>query len=314
MIMKKNQKIALWGLSIIIIATFSFGGFIYFKHQSEKKIILATTTSTYDSGLLDYLLPVFEEQNGITVEILSVGTGQALSIGQSGDADVLLVHARTREDEFIANEYGIHRTCVMYNDFILVGPSSNPAHIQNQNLTTALNNLISAGENGTISFYSRGDGSGTHSKELALWDSVGFTPNAFNMTWYKETGASMGSTLIITNENQGYTLIDRGTWLATKATVDLVVVHEGDPILLNPYGAILINPEIHSGINFEMAREFVAFLVSEQGQTLINEYKVNGEQLFHADFGNCDKLTGCSTTSTEIEYWTNYNGNFTGFD
>lgn len=297
-----------------MIIGFSFGGYIYFKHQSENKIILATTTSTYDSGLLDYLLPVFEQQSGISVEVLSVGTGQALTIGQAGDADVLLVHARTREDDFVNNGYGIHRVCVMYNDFVIIGPSSDPAHIFNQNLTFALNNLVSAGENGTITFYSRGDGSGTHSKELSLWKSIGFAPNTSSMAWYKETGQGMGSTLIITNENQGYTLIDRGTWLASKASVDLVVLNEGDPILLNPYGAILVNPDIHTGIEFELARKFVAFLVSEQGQTLINNFQVNGEPLFHADFGHCDQITDCNTTADEINYWSNYNGNFTGLE
>ncbi|WP_457557108.1 substrate-binding domain-containing protein [Candidatus Harpocratesius sp.] len=310
--LQKKQKMALISIGIIILASFSIIGYSYIQNRNSKKIILATTTSTNDSGLLDYLLPEFEKQNHIRVEVLSVGTGQALEIGRSGDADVLLVHSRAREDEFIANGYGVHRACVMYNDFVIVGPSSDPARIFNQNLTEALNRLILAGENGTITFFSRGDGSGTHSKELALWGSIGFIPNASTMSWYKELGSGMGTTLIVSNENQGYTLVDRGTWLSTKASLNIVVLFEGDSILLNPYGAILVNPDLHSGINYEFARSFVAFLVSEQGQTLIDNFKINGEQLFHADFGRCDELTDCNTTDTEIEFWATYNGNYTG--
>ncbi|MHA2181774.1 MAG: substrate-binding domain-containing protein [Promethearchaeota archaeon] len=309
--MNKKNKI----LSIVFLITISTLISISTSFDilnSKNRIILATTTSTYDSGLLEYLIPSFEEESGILVDILSVGTGYALETGRRGDADVLLVHSRTREDEFVSNGYGIHRACIMYNDFIIVGPSNDPASIQGENTSVAMTNLKSAGELGLIEFYSRGDGSGTNSKELKLWDLINQTPNSGIDGWYYETGAGMGNTLIVADENSGYTLIDRGTWLSTKDSVNLVLLVEGEEVLLNPYGAILVNPEVHLSVKYDLALKFVAFLTSKEGQELIGTYKLNNETLFFPSFGHGNETYGCSTTDTEIEFWREYNGNYIG--
>jgi tungstate transport system substrate-binding protein len=309
--MNKKNKI----LSIVFILTIStlIGISTSFDLlHSENRIILATTTSTYDSGLLDYILPAFEEKSGISVDTLSVGTGYALETGRRGDADVLLVHSRTREDEFVSNGYGIHRACIMYNDFIIIGPSNDPAIIQGKNISMAIMNLKSVGELGLIKFYSRGDGSGTNSKELSLWDLINHTPNSGIDDWYYETGTGMGNTLIVADENSGYTLIDRGTWLSTKDSVNLILLVEGEEVLLNPYGAILVNPEINLSVKYDLALEFVAFLTSKEGQELIGNYKLNNETLFFPSFGHGNEIYGCSTTDAEIEFWREHNGNYIG--
>jgi len=310
--LSKNQKRAIF-ISVIVAVAGFVGIFLILEiNRLQKRLILATTTSTYDSGLLDYLLPIFEEQSGITIEIISVGTGQAIEIGQNGDADVLLVHSRTREDEFIDDEYGLHRVCVMYNDFIIVGPVADPANINGENVSETMTRLKNAGELGTIEFYSRGDESGTHSKELALWSEIGFTPDSETDTWYLETGAGMGDTLTITDENDGYTLVDRGTWLSARDKLDLILLVEGGEILLNPYGAMVINPDKNTGIKYKKAIVFIAFLVSEEGQDLIGDYKKDGEVLFHPCFGICDETHSCPTTDEEVEFWKEYNGGYTG--
>jgi tungstate transport system substrate-binding protein len=309
--MNKKNKI----LSVIFLITIStlIGISTSFDIlHSKNRIILATTTSTYDSGLLDYIIPTFEKNSGILVDILSVGTGHALETGRRGEADVLLVHSRTREDAFISNGYGIHRACIMYNDFIIIGPSNDPASIQGENISVAMTNLMNAGELGLIKFYSRGDGSGTNSKEIRLWDLINNTPNSGIESWYYETGAGMGNTLIVADENSGYTLIDRGTWLSTKNSVNLILLVEGENILLNPYGAILVNPEINLSVKYDLALELVAFFTSKEGQELISSYKLNNETLFFASFGHGNETYGCSTTDTEIEFWREYNGNYTG--
>lgn len=309
----KKQKQGLFITAIIltggIITVFTVLEII----NSQNRIILATTTSTYDSGLLDYLIPTFEQQTGITVEILSVGTGQAIAIAQRGDADVLLVHSRSKEDLFMTDGYGIHRTCVMYNDFIVVGPTADPAGVLGDNLTAALTKLNASGELGTIKFYSRGDNSGTYYKELALWAQIGLVPDSTIQTiWYFETGAGMGDTLTITDQNDGYTLIDRGTWLSAKDNVNLKLLVEGDEVMLNPYGAIAVNPALNSSIKYDKAKTFIAFLVSEQGQTLIGAYRKNNEVLFHPAFGKCNETHSCPTTATEIAFWKDLNGGYIG--
>ncbi|MEJ2251227.1 MAG: substrate-binding domain-containing protein [Candidatus Lokiarchaeota archaeon] len=309
-----KHKKALIVLTILVIASISTVFVVLELTRSEKRLILATTTSTYDSGLLDYLLPKFEKKEGIQVDVLSVGTGQALELGRQGNADVLLVHSRPREDLFINNNYGIHRTCLMYNDFIIIGPHNDPAQINRTTITTAMERLKLAGESGNSTFYSRGDGSGTNSKELILWNSIGFTPNAANTSWYFETGEGMGTTLIITNQDpKGYTLIDRGTWLFQKDSAEnMEMLVEGDTILLNPYGAILINPDIYPHIQYNKALKFIAFMVSEYGQELIGNYTVNNQVLFHPCFGKCNDVYNCTTTAQEIAFWSQYNGGYTG--
>ncbi len=300
-------------ITSMLLMTGFIGSFVILEYvQAQNRIILATTTSTYDSGLLDDIIPEFEEKYGIFVEVLSVGTGQALETGEKGDADVLLVHARSLEDEFVDNGYGIHRVCVMYNDFIIVGPSSDPAGINEKNISAAMSKLKKAGEAGKVKFYSRGDNSGTHTKELKLWKKISFTPDPSKHEWYLETGAGMGNTLTTADDNDGYTLIDRGTWLASKDNVDLTELVSGEEILLNPYGAILVNPEVNPNVKYEYAKIFVAFLVSKEGQELIGDFRKNGEKLFKPLFGICDEINDCSTTEKEIEYWKDLNGEYKG--
>jgi len=280
-----------------------------FKLETNKNtIILATTTSASDSGLLDYLIPYFENETGVQVKVLVTGTGEALELGKRGDVDVILIHSRTDEDLFIKEECGVHRACIMYNDFIIVGPPNDPAGIKNRSIYEALNII----RQNQLKFVSRGDNSGTYKKEIFLWNKTGYIPNTKNDSWYLETGTGMGSTLVISSEKGAYTLTDRGTFLSYKSSLNLICLVEGDTDLLNPYGAILINPDKHPYVNFEEAKKFVGFLVSEKGQFLIGNFTINGEQLFHPLFGHCNELTNCSTQHEEIEYWKDYNGNYTG--
>lgn len=236
-------------------------------------LTLATTTSTRDSGLLDHLLPVFEQQTGLEVKVLAVGTGQAIKYGELGDCDVILVHNRASEDQFVDEGYGIGREDVMYNDFVIVGPAHDPAGVRGMGILEALQTL--ADSNGT--FVSRGDDSGTHKKEFELWNELDHTPAG---KWYLSVGKGMGDTLIMTNELQAYTLSDRGTYASMKQGLEMEVLVEGDPLLLNPYGVIAVNPELHQGINFDGAEAFIAFLISDQVREIISNYVVNGEQLF----------------------------------
>jgi tungstate transport system substrate-binding protein len=323
-----EHKIAAVILLILIIGS-SFGAFFLFDLLSARnptRIILATTTSTYDSGLLDYLLPEFTQKTGIEVSVLSVGTGQALVYGESGDVDAIFVHSRLREDVFINDTdgqtpYGIHRACVMYNDFIIVGHESNPAELlPNDNITTVMTKLKEGMNASNSTFYSRGDGSGTYSKEISLWANIGITPD---VAWfgepdkYTETGQGMAATLQMTFQDandQGYTLIDRGTWLSFNETyTTLKILAEsivGEENLLNPYGVIPVNPDLHSHVKYESVLRFVGFLTSDYGQTLINSFTKNGETLFHAAFGICNITHNCLTTSEELSFWTSYQQEF----
>ena len=307
----KYKKAAAIGLIVIVAGIFG-GWAIYDGYYSSRRIILATTTSTYDSGLLDYLIPHFENQYNIPVHIVSVGTGAALEAGKAGNADLILVHSRTREDSFVNEGYGVHRACIMYNDFVIVGPSDDPAEIQGENITSAMLNLRSSGNLTESTFYSRGDSSGTYSKELGLWNLTDFIPDSEEDLWYKETGTGMGATLTITDEQNGYTLVDRGTWLSMMDGLDLVILSEGDENLLNSYGAILVNPELHTGVKFDLAKKLISFLVSELGQQLIGDFRKNGEILFRPAFGICNSTHSCTTTSNEISYWSQFNGGYTG--
>lgn len=307
---RRNKTIIIIIIIILCIATF-FTVFLEYTH-SQNRIILATTTSTYDSGLLDEIIPEFEKESGITVEILSVGTGQAIETGERGDADVLLVHSRSKEDDFVEDGYGVHRVCVMYNDFIIIGPEVDPAGIRGETVEDAMKKLKDAGENGQIEFYSRGDDSGTHNKELKLWDLIDFEPDTKKNDWYKETGSGMADTLKASNEERGYTLVDRGTWLSQKDDLDLELLVEGEEILLNPYGAIAVNPEVNSNVNYYYAMEFIAFLVSKKGQKMIGNFEKAGETLFHPCFGECDETHSCDTTDEEVDYWKDRNGGYKG--
>ncbi len=246
--------------------------------EDRGRLILATTTSTEDSGLLDYILPVFEEEYGVTVDVVAVGTGQALELGANGDADVVLVHARAREDAFVEEGSGTARYDVMYNDFIIVGPADDPAGIAG--MESATEAFAAIAESGAM-FISRGDDSGTHSKELSIWEAAGIEPED---DWYISAGQGMGAVLGMAEEFQGYTLADRATYVARLAEgLSLEILVEGDPILFNPYGVIPVNPEKHPDVNYEMAQAFADWITSLETQELIASYEVNGQQLFVPD-------------------------------
>lgn len=322
-------------IAVLIIVGSTIGVYFtidYLNAQNPEKIVLATTTSTYDSGLLDYLLPKFTELTGIQISVLSVGTGTAIQYGKDGNVDVILVHSRPREDDFVNASlgvdgipYGIHRACVMFNDFIIVGHVSNPANLQpGDNITTVMTKLRDAIDTGKMTFYSRGDNSGTHSKEKELWGLIGVvaaTRWALQPDRYTETGQGMAETLLMTYEDdnpahEGYTLVDRGTWLSFNDTyTSLKILAEsvpGENLLLNPYGVIPINPILHLHTKYISACRFVGFLTSDYGQALINSYKKNNAILFHADFGTCDYYTNCITTVDEIAIWTPFQAEFSG--
>ncbi len=245
-----------------------------------KRLILSTTTSTQDSGLLDVILPDFEAQLGVDVDVIAVGTGQAIQMGKDGNADVLLVHARASEDQFMADGHGIRREDVMYNDFVILGPANDPAGIQgNASAADALAMIAQA----QAPFVSRGDESGTHSKEKAIWKAAGIEPAG---DWYISAGQGMGAILTMADEQESYTLSDRATYLArTLEGIDLHVLVEGDPVLFNPYGVVLVNPDKGAHIQVELANAFVDWLVSLPTQELISRFGVEefGAPLFVPD-------------------------------
>lgn len=245
----------------------------------ERFITLASTTSTENSGLLADILPRFSEKTGIEVRVVAVGTGAALRIARSGDADVLLVHHRPSEDAFVADGDGVARYDVMYNDFILVGPTDDPAGVVTGaagEVTSALQ-LIAASK---VPFVSRGDESGTHKAELGLWKRAAIDPRSASGTWYRETGGGMGATLNTANAMRAYTLTDRGTWIAFRNRSDLRVVLEGDPPLFNPYGVILVNPEKHPDVKAVDGQALIDWLVGPEGQAAIAAFRIDGEPLF----------------------------------
>lgn len=241
---------------------------------ANEPIRLATTTSTENSGLLSNILPFFEKKSGYKVHVIAVGTGKALELGRRGDVDVILVHAKNAELEFVNQGFGIKRFDVMYNDFVLVGPAEDPAQIKGKLQITQALSLIEAKNS---MFISRGDNSGTHKKEKTLWQKTNLSPSGY---WYREIGQGMGKTLNIANELQAYTLVDRGTWLAYKDKVSLKLLVEGDPQLFNPYGIIAINPEKHQATNQSGANSLINWLTGSQGQQLVGNFKIAGKQLF----------------------------------
>lgn len=243
---------------------------------AEQTIKLATTTSTEDSGLLDVLLPEFKKDTGYDVEVIAVGTGAAIGLGEKGDVDVILVHSRTAEDQFVADGFGVNRKDVMYNDFLIIGPEDDPAGIKGENDAVAALTAISETES---TFLSRGDDSGTHKKEKQLWETAGITPEG---EWYVSVGKGMGDTFRMANEMNGYTLIDRGTFLFNRDKYELEAMVEGDELLFNPYGVIAVNKEKHPNVNFEGATAFIEWLTSKKAQDMIAEYGKDefGQALF----------------------------------
>ena len=249
------------------------------QNASPQFIFLATTTSTYDAGLLEDMLPVFEKKYGIEVRVIPKGTGQALELGKSGDVDVLLVHDRNFELKLVEEGYFINRYDVMYNDFILVGPASDPAGIKE--FETAIDALKAIARKNQI-FVSRGDDSGTHRMELSLWKAAGLSDFG---NGYTSVGQGMGDTLLMADELEGYTLTDRGTYAALKEGLEMEVLLEGDPTLFNQYGIMAVNPDKHSHIKYESALKLIEFFMSEEGQQMIADYKLQGEVLFFPGMG-----------------------------
>ncbi len=257
-------------ISLIFALPFLSGAY----GETDSLLRLATTTSTANSGLLDYLLPEFEKDSSTRVQYVAVGTGKALRLGQDGDVDVVLVHARNAEQKFVDSGYGVERFEVMYNDFVLVGPPSDPARIaSSQSVYEALDKIRKS----RSPFISRGDDSGTHKKELSLWRKIDYSPEG---DWYKSIGQGMGKAIQIANELDAYTMSDRGTWLAYRRKSNLAILYQGDPPLFNPYGIIAVNPKRNSQVNYAGAQSLIKWLTSKKGQQLIGEFKVQGEQLF----------------------------------
>jgi tungstate transport system substrate-binding protein len=240
-------------------------------------IVVASTTSTDNSGLFAHLLPMFTAASGIEVRVVARGTGQAIRMAESGDADVLLVHHRASEERFVAQGHGVARYDVMYNDFVILGPSDDPAGIAGlADATTALTKIAQSGS----PFLSRGDNSGTHKKELELWRAAGIDPTQASGRWYRETGAGMGATLNTASALDAYLLSDRATWLAFRNKGSLGVLAEGDPTLRNPYGVILVNPDRHPHVKAGPGQAFIDWLVGSRGQGAIGAFKIEGQQAF----------------------------------
>ena len=243
-------------------------------------ITVASTTSTEQSGLFGYLLPIYERQTGVQVRVVAVGTGQALDIARRGDADVVFVHARAAEEAFLAEGQGVKRYPVMYNDFVLIGRKSDPARVAGgKDIVLALKKI----EAFRVPFVSRGDRSGTHMAELALWQAAGIDIAKARGPWYRDTGQGMGPALNTAASLGAYILADRGTWLAFQNRADLTILVEGDKRLFNQYGVMLVNPAKHPNVKKELGQQFIDWIISPAGQKAIADYKINGEQLFYPD-------------------------------
>jgi len=270
---KSKKNYFLFGLILVILAGANFSFNTIYAETTHLR--LATTTSTENSGLLEVLLLPFEVKFGVKVDVIVVGTGKALKLGENGDVDVVLVHARVVEDKFIQEGYGVNRRDVMYNDFIILGPSDDPAEVKGEKNAVLVLKKIAERK---VYFISRGDDSGTHKKEKILWQRAGIIPHD---KWYMEVGQGMGAALQIAYEKQAYILCDRGTFLAYKDKIDLIILFEGDPLLFNPYGIMAVNPALYPQVKYIEAMQLIAWITSVEGQKIIKEYKKEGEVLFH---------------------------------
>lgn len=254
--------------------------------QAQRAITVASTTSTEQSGLFKHLLPKFTGSTGIEVKVVALGTGQALDIGRRGDADVVFVHDKEAEEKFVADGFGVKRHEVMYNDFVVVGPKSDPAGVAGKDIQAGLRRIAAV----KAPFVSRGDRSGTHAAELRFWRDAGLNLAAIKGDWYKEIGQGMGPALNTASAASAYLLSDRGTWLVFKNRGDLAILVEGDERMFNQYGVMLVNPARHPHVKAADGQRFVDWLVSGEGQKTIAEYRVNGEQLFFPNAGAAERL------------------------
>lgn len=269
------MKTARFPVLLSLFALILFAGASCDKARGPEVLKLATTTSTENSGLLDVLLPVFEKKHRARVDVIAVGTGQALKLGENGDVDVVMVHAPDAEKKFVAAGFGLERTEIMYNDFVIVGSEDDPAGVAGMKDAAAALTAISEKEQ---LFMSRGDDSGTHKKERELWAAAGIAPAG---NWYREVGNGMGATLIMASEQGGYTLTDRGTYLSMMDKLSIAPLVEGDPRLNNIYSVIAVNPERYPGIKIDLANEFIEWITSPEAREIISNYKIAGQQLFH---------------------------------
>jgi len=268
------------GFATLLVACVAFSGAVL---AQERTITVASTTSTEQSGLFGHLLPRFTTSSGIGVKVVAVGTGQALDIGRRGDADVVFVHDKVAEEKFLAEGFGVKRFDVMYNDFVVIGPKADPAHIAGgKDVADALRKIAAV----KTAFVSRGDRSGTHEAELRLWKVAGVDLAAVKGDWYREIGQGMGAALNMASSSNAYLISDRGTWLAFKNRGDLAILTEGDRRLFNQYGVMLVNPAKHAGVKAKDGQAFVDWLISSEGQKTIADYKVGGEQLFFTNATN----------------------------
>ena len=276
-------------LPLVIAAALFFPGMAASAGAAPKAVILATTTSTQDSGLLDVLIPLFEKESGYFVKTIAVGSGQAMAMGKKGEADVLLVHSPDAEKKFMAEGDGVNRRLIMHNDFVIVGPTSDPARIRG--VKTSVDAVKRISQTGSL-FLSRGDNSGTHAKEKGLWKAAGTSPEG--QKWYQQTGLGMGQTLNVAAEKKGYTLTDRGTYLTLRKTLGLDILVEGDPLLLNIYHVIEVNPGRWPKVNAAGARAFADFLVSNKVQAIIGTFGIDkfGAPLFFPDAGKKPETLG----------------------
>ena len=266
--------------SLLALALAASAAFALPAHAQDKSIVVASTTSTEQSGLFGHILPTFTKKTGIAVKVVALGTGQALDVGRRGDADVVFVHDRAAEDKFVTEGFGVDRRDVMYNDFVLIGPKSDPAKVAGGKDVAAALKAVAAAK---APFVSRGDKSGTHAAELRYFKDAGVDPNEGKGTWYRETGSGMGPALNTASSMNAYILADRGTWLSFKNRGELAIAVEGDRKMFNPYGVILVNPAKHAHVKQAEGRAFMDWLVSTEGQAAIASYKVGGEQLFFPD-------------------------------
>src|SRR5215470_7499315 len=247
-------------------------------YAEDKSIVVASTTSTEDSGLFKHILPLFKAKTGIDVKVVAQGTGQALDTGRRGDADVVFVHAKAAEEKFLADGFGVKRFPVMYNDFILIGPARDPGGIRGMSDIVA---ALKAIRDKRAPFVSRGDRSGTHQAELALWATAGIDIARDKGAWYREIGQGMGAALNTAGAMDAYTISDRGTWISFRNRGDLIVAVEGDRRLFNQYGVMLVNPAKHPGVKTELGQQFISWLVAPEGQRAIANYQIDGQQLFY---------------------------------
>jgi tungstate transport system substrate-binding protein len=282
MMSKVGRRVLWWSIAVVLMGVLVVQPAL----AQQKNIILATTTSTQDSGLLDRLIPLFEKKTGYQVKTIAVGSGQAMTMGEKGEADVLLVHSPAAEEKFIAAGYGLNRRLVMHNDFIVVGPPEDPAMVKGtKSITESFMKIASA----KALFMSRGDNSGTHSKEKEIWKAS--SVNLEGEKWYQQTGLGMGQTLSVASEKKGYTLADRGTYLSMKKNLALDIVRQGDALLLNIYHVIEVNPAKWPKVNVAGAQAFAAFMVSKETQKVIKTFGVDkyGSPLFFPDAGKKDE-------------------------